>query len=104
MKRVLLLSVAVLSLAACGPKALTPAPAQPKMLSTRDFTFSELATSTTVTVRPKHLGTRFCYTDSRLNGVQVCNNLVTGKRKVDTGQNFAATFTALEDGAVVNAR
>ncbi|GGR16957.1 hypothetical protein [Deinococcus ruber] len=103
MNRVLLLSVAALSLAACGQQAPQPV-VEVDLLQTRDYTFAVSPTRTDVEVKPGHLGTTFCFTDSRLAGVQVCNNLSTGKRVVETGRDFNAQFTALEDGQTVTAK
>ncbi|ULH17334.1 hypothetical protein MF271_19280 (plasmid) [Deinococcus sp. KNUC1210] len=105
MNRILILTVAALALAACGPKPVASTPVvQVDLLQTRDYTFAVGPTRTDVEVKAGHLGTTFCFTDSQPNSSEVCNNLTTGKRVVETGSTYTAQFTALEDGHTVNAK
>ena len=46
-----------------------------------------------VAVRPGKTGTRFCYTDTKLAGVQVCNSLSTGQRTVQSGYSLGVMFS-----------
>ncbi|ULH15540.1 membrane lipoprotein lipid attachment site-containing protein [Deinococcus sp. KNUC1210] len=102
MKKILILTVATVVLAACGPK-VTP-PVTVELRQTRDYTFAVAPTRTDVEVKPGHLGTKFCYTDAQPNSSEVCNNLTTGKRVVETGSTYNAQFTALEEGQAVAAK
>jgi hypothetical protein len=90
MRKLLILSTLALTLAACstGPK-----PTEVKIYITSTYSYAVSSTETVVAVRPGKTGTQFCYTDSRLAGVQVCNNLATGTRTVPSGYDLGVVFT-----------
>jgi hypothetical protein len=95
MKKLLTLSVLALTLAACStaPKPVPPQPVEIKIYMTATYKYEVLPLATVVSVRPGKVGTRFCYTDSKLAGTQICNNLVTGSRTVQSGYNQGVVFT-----------
>ncbi|ULH15986.1 hypothetical protein MF271_04965 [Deinococcus sp. KNUC1210] len=102
MKKILILATAALALAACGPKGTPPLTVE--LRQTRDYTFAVGPTRTDAEVKPGHLGTTFCSTDAQPNSSQICNNLTIGKRVVETGRDFNAQFTSLEDEQTVTAK
>jgi hypothetical protein len=89
MKKLFLLSTLALTLAACGG---TPKPTT-EIQITGTYTYTVTASQAIVSVNPGKKGTKFCYTDKTLNGVQVCNNLTTGTRTVASGYDQGVVFT-----------
>ena len=92
MKKFLTLSVLALTLAACAQPTATPQPAT-EIHVTATYTYTIKATESVVSVNPGKLGTRFCFTDSRLAGVLVCNNLYSGGRTVSSGYDLGVVFS-----------
>ncbi|MGY2892741.1 hypothetical protein [Deinococcus sp. UYEF24] len=92
MKKFLTLSVLALSLAACAQPPAAPLPVT-EISVTGTYTYVIKATESVVSVNQGKTGTRFCYTDNKLAGVQVCNNLVTGTRAVKSGYDLGVVFT-----------
>ena len=92
MKKHLILSALALTLAACS-KPAAPRPAEIKLYLTATYSYAVSPTESVVAARPGRLGTRFCYTDDKLAGVLVCNNLVTGTRTVLSGYDLGVVFT-----------
>ena len=86
----LTLAALALTLAACSAAPKLP---DVNIRVTGTYTYAVSARQTVVAVRPGKLGTRFCYTDSSLSGLQVCHNLDAGKITVTTGYDLGVVFT-----------
>ncbi|WP_407570740.1 hypothetical protein [Deinococcus altitudinis] len=91
MKKLLTLSVLVLTLAACARPPVAPLPVT-EISVTGTYTYTIKATESVVSVNPGKVGTKFCYTD-RNQTTEVCNNLVTGTRAVKSGYDLKVVFT-----------
>lgn len=94
----LTLTVLALTLAACS-KPAAPQPAEIKIYLTATYSYAVSPAESVVAVRPGKLGTRFCYTDRSLSGLQVCHNLDAGQITVQTGYALGVVFTEPDSAA-----